>query len=575
MASPRRIVYRQVGDILLEKGIITSEQLQAALAQQKKKDGFLGEILISLGYVTEEDIAACLAIQYGFSYVALGGITIEPDVLKLIPAETARHYQIVPLHKVGDALTVAMADPLNIFAVDYLVSLTGCKIESVIASSKDISNAISKFYSPTKSAENVLDDILSEIPSTGLEVVQSEKIKSVELKDLTDSDKEDPVVKVTNSILIEAVNNKASDVLIEPQENSVRIRFRMDGLLREQKAPDRSVFPYLVSRIKVMANLDISEHRLPQEGRFKVKISAVEIDFRVSILPSATGESIVLRLLDKSQAIMDMQKLGFDPVSLSVMRNASYMPHGMILICGPTGSGKTTTLYSILQYVNAPQKNIITVEDPIECQMEGINQVPAKPEIGLTFASALRSILRQDPNIIMIGEIRDGETLDIAIKSALTGHLVLSTLHTNTAAGSIMRILNMGAEPFLITASLVCILAQRLIRKICPYCKEAYQMRCDVATQLGMDCSKGPITLYRGKGCQRCYNSGYSGRLAIGEVISMSPAIREMVLKGATEDAIKEKARTEGMKTLRENGMAHVLAGATTLEEILRVTVGD
>ncbi|MDD4908463.1 MAG: ATPase, T2SS/T4P/T4SS family [Candidatus Omnitrophica bacterium] len=575
MASPRRIVYRQVGDILLEKGIITPEQLQAALAQQKKRDGFLGEVLISLGYATEEDIAACLAIQYGFSYVALGGVNIEPEIIKLIPAETARHFQIVPLYKMNDILTVAMADPLNVFAIDYLISLTGCKIESVIASAKDISNTISRFYSAAKSSANVIDDILKQIPAANIEVISAEKDKFAELKELTSADKEEPVVKITNAILIEAVKNKSSDVLIEPQENAIRVRFRMDGLMREQSSPERSVLPFLVSRIKVMANLDISEHRLPQEGRFKVKIGGTEIDFRVSIIPTASGESIVLRLLDKSQAIMDMQKLGFDNVTLSVLRNASYLPHGMILVCGPTGSGKTTTLYSILQYVNAPQKNIITVEDPIECQLEGINQVPARAEIGLTFASALRSILRQDPNIIMIGEIRDAETLDIAIKSALTGHLVLSTLHTNTAAGSVMRLLNMGAEPFLITASLVCILAQRLIRKICPYCKEQYQLKAEVARKLGLDSSNGPIILSRGKGCQSCYNSGYSGRVAIAEVISLTGAIREMILKGATEDAIKEKARQEGMKTLRENGMAHVLAGTTTLEEILRVTIGD
>jgi type IV pilus assembly protein PilB len=575
MASPRRIVYRQVGDILLEKGIITPEQLQAALAQQKKRDGFLGEVLISLGYATEEDIAACLAIQYGFSYVALGGINIEPEVLKLIPAETARHFQIVPLHKMNDVLTVAMADPLNVYAVDYLISLTGCKIESVIASTKDISNTISRFYSSSQTSANIIDDILKEIPASEIEVIRNETNKPAELKELTSADKEEPVVKVTNSILIDAVKNRASDVLIEPQENALRIRFRMDGLMREQKSPDKSILPFLISRIKVMANLDISEHRLPQEGRFKVKIGGAEIDFRVSIMPTATGESIVLRILDKSQAIMDMQKLGFDNVTLSVLRNASYLPHGMMLVCGPTGSGKTTTLYSILQYINAPQKNIITVEDPIECQMEGINQVPARPEIGLTFASALRSILRQDPNIIMIGEIRDAETLDIAIKSALTGHLVLSTLHTNTAAGTIMRLLNMGAEPFLITASLVCILAQRLIRKICPYCKESYQLKPEVAEKLGLDSSNGPVVLYRGKGCQSCFNSGYSGRLSIGEVISLSGPIRDMILKGATEDAIKEKARIEGMKTLRENGMVHVLAGTTTLEEILRVTIGD
>lgn len=575
MTSPRRVVFRQVGEILLEKGIITPEQLDEALMLQRRRDGFIGEILIGLGYASEEDIAGCLAIQYGFPYERLGSIDVDPEIIKAIPLEVARHYQIVPLSKNEDILRIAMADPLNVFAIDYLISLTGCKIDSVIATPKDISTAISRLYSDAKITENIIDDILKEISTSPIELVQSKKDKFPDLQDITVADREAPVVRVTNGMLVDAVKKKASDILIEPLELSLRIRFRIDGLMREQSSPDRSIYPFLVSRLKVMSNLDIAEHRLPQEGRFKVKIAGEEIDFRVSILPSATGESIVLRILDKSQAIVDMQKLHFDDATLSLLRNAAYLPHGMLLICGPTGSGKTTTLYSILQYINAPQKNIVTVEDPIECQMEGINQVPARPEIGLTFAAALRSILRQDPNIIMIGEIRDAETLDIAIKSALTGHLVLSTLHTNTAAGSIVRLLNMGAEPYLITASLICILAQRLIRKICPHCKESYTLKAEVAEKLGLTNASEPIQLYHGKGCKECFNSGYSGRIAIGEVIPLTAAVRELIMKGAQEEAIKSKARLEGMKTLRENGLVHVLNGLTTLEEVLRVTIAD
>jgi type IV pilus assembly protein PilB len=372
------------------------------------------------------------------------------------------------------------------------------------------------------------------------------------------------------------VKKKASDILIEPLEKKLRIRFRVDGVLQEEQAPPKSMHPAIVSRIKVISDLDIAEHRLPQDGRFKAKMLGKEVDFRISILPSSLGEKVALRVLDKSVSVLDIDKLGFSEDNISKLKNVSKLPHGMILVCGPTGCGKTTTLYSILKYVDTPQKNIVTVEDPVEYQLEGINQVTAKPEIGLTFATSLRSILRQDPNIIMIGEIRDYETVDIAIKSALTGHLVLSTLHTTTSSGAIVRLVNIGVEPYLINASLICIVAQRLVRKICNYCKEGYTIKKEIADGLKLNLSGvKKLEFFKGKGCPQCFNTGYSGRIGIVEVLLLSPQIRELVLVRPQEQVIKQQARAEGMKTLREEGLEAALKGVTTLEEVLRVTAPD
>jgi type II secretory ATPase GspE/PulE/Tfp pilus assembly ATPase PilB-like protein len=377
-------------------------------------------------------------------------------------------------------------------------------------------------------------------------------------------------------ILEEAVKKKASDILIEPFSKRLRVRFRIDGILHEEKAPPRNIHNSIVSRIKVMSDLNIAEHRLPQDGRFKVKFSGKEIDFRVSILPSSFGEKVAVRILDKSQVTLNLEKLGFTKDIITLLSKMAKMPHGMMLICGPTGSGKTTTLYSILKLVDSPDKNIVTVEDPVEFQIDGINQVTARTEIGLTFSAALRSILRQDPNVIMIGEIRDYETVDIAIKSALTGHLVLSTLHTTTAAGAVVRLVNMGVEPYLINSSLICVVAQRLVRKICAHCKEEYILKKDLADtfKLGAANSKD-IKFYRGKGCPSCFNTGYIGRIGIAEVLVLSAAVRNLILSRAQEHVIKQKARLEGMRTLREDGMAQALKGITTLEEVLRVTAPD
>jgi len=365
-------------------------------------------------------------------------------------------------------------------------------------------------------------------------------------------------------------------VLIEPYNKKLRVRFRIDGLLQEEKAPPKNMHALIVSRIKVMSDLDIAEHRLPQDGRFKVRLAAKEVDFRVSILPSSYGEKVAVRILDKTQAMLDVEKLGFSEDAVLKLKKVSKLPHGMMLVCGPTGSGKTTTLYSILKFIDSPDKNIVTVEDPVEYQLEGINQVTARPEIGLSFAAALRSILRQDPNIIMIGEIRDFETVDIAIKSALTGHLVLSTLHTTTAPGAIVRLVNMGVEPYMINSSLVCVVSQRLVRKICPQCKEGYVLKKDIVESLRFDRYKlKEPEFFRGKGCKQCFNMGYSGRIGIAEVLLLSPSIRELVLNRSQERTIKDQARKEGMRTLREEGVSAALSGMTTLEEVLRVTAPD
>ncbi|MDD5255780.1 MAG: ATPase, T2SS/T4P/T4SS family, partial [Candidatus Omnitrophica bacterium] len=463
---------------------------------------------------------------------------------------------------------------LNIFAIDHVEALTGFKINPIISSSKDIQQTIELSYPDSTKGE--IDDLVQEMATSSIEVIREEKEQVPSDQELDRISRDAPVVKITNLILEEAVKKKASDILVEPMDKTLRVRFRIDGVLQEQKAPSKGMHASIVSRIKVMSDLDIAEHRLPQDGRFKVKVKTREIDFRVSVLPSSLGEKVAIRILDKSQATLDIERLGFSSDVVEKLKKVAKLPHGMILICWPTGSGKTTTLYSLLKFVDHPDKNLVTVEDPVEYQLEGINQVTAKPDIGLTFASALRSILRQDPNIIMIGEIRDFETVDIAIKSALTGHLVLSTLHTTTASGAVARLINMGVEPYLINSALVCVVAQRLVRRVCPQCKEPYSVKKDIiaSLKLPLDTTKD-MQFYRGKGCSRCFNIGYSGRVGICEVLVLTPEIRELILKQAQEHIIKKEARRQGMRTLREEGLAAALEGQTTLEEVLRVTMGD
>ena len=560
---------------LLDKKIIKPSDLEKAITIQKKKGGSLSDILINLGLVSKSDLVVTISQGLGIPPINLSHYKIDPAVIKLIPKKTAKNYMILPISKIGDTLMIAMADPLNIFAIDDIKTLTGLKISPVIAFEKDVREAIGQYYGENASAaiEKIVDDMKAE---EGLRLVDS--ISAEESQSSTDIlriSQDAPVVKVTNLLLTEALSQRASDILIEPLETELRVRYRIDGIWREGKRSPKVFQSAIVSRIKVMSDLDIAERRLPQDGRFKVKLGSREVDFRVSVLPTSRGEKVALRILDKSQATLDIEKLGFDEKSLGEIKKADSKPHGMILICGPTGCGKTTTLYSILQHVNSLEKNIVTVEDPVEYLIEGINQVSAKPDIGLTFASALRSILRQDPNIIIIGEIRDFDTVDIAIKAALTGHLVLSTLHTTTATGSIVRLINMGVEPFLITSSLVMVGAQRLVRKICVHCKEEYELTADIADSLNIKGGKGKTVFYSGKGCDKCLGTGYVGRTALLETLTITPKIRALILEEAEEHKIREEARREGMKTLRENGIDNAKNGRTTLNEVIRVTAGE
>ena len=561
-------------EILINNKLITEEQLEQALKVQEGKGGKLSDIIVGLKFVKEHELITTLSEGLGLPLIDLKRLKIDFDIVKIIPIDIARHYQIIPVSKMGDTITLAMADPLNIFAIDHVHSLTGFKINPIISSVQDINQTIELSYPDT--TKGIIDDLVKEMTVSSIELVKEEKDNFFSDSELDRISHEAPVIKVTNMLLEESIEKKSSDILIEPFDKKLRIRFRIDGVLIEQKAPPKSMHACIVSRIKVISELDIAEHRLPQDGRFKVKVLGREVDFRVAILPSSYGEKVALRILDKSQANLDLKKLGFSDYALETLDKVSLLPHGMILVCGPTGSGKTTTLYAVLKSVDSPDKNIVTVEDPVEFQLEGINQVTAKPDIGLTFAAALRSILRQDPNIIMIGEIRDYETVDIAIKSALTGHLVLSTLHTTTAAGAVVRLVNMGVEPYLINSSLVCVLAQRLVRSICSYCKEAYILKNEVAQSLKLDVTKiGKLQFYKGKGCQHCFNTGYSGRTVIAEVLQLTPKIRELILSGSQEQFIKHQARLDGMKTLREDGLENALKGQTTIEEVLRVTAPD
>lgn len=561
--------------ILIDKKVIREADLEKALALQREKGGSLSDIFVNLGLVSKSDLMVILSQELGIPPINLSRFKIDSTLIKLIPKRIAKNYKILPISKMGDTLMIAMADPLNIFAIDEIKTLTGFKISPVITTDKDIRDAVEQYYGDSTYAaiEKIVDGMKEDAEIKMVEEKPGEEAQtSTDILRLT---QDAPVVKITNLLLAEAINLRASDILIEPMANELRVRYRVDGVLQEGRRPPKALHSAVVSRLKVMSDLDIAERRLPQDGRFKVKLHDREVDFRISVLPSSEGEKVALRILDKSQVMLDIEKLGFDSKSTDEIKTSAARPHGMLLISGPTGSGKTTTLYSILQYVNSPEKNIVTVEDPIEYLIEGINQVTAKPDIGLTFAAALRSILRQDPNIIMIGEIRDFETVDIAIKAALTGHLVLSTLHTTTASGSIIRLLNMGVEPFLITSSLIMVGAQRLVRKICPNCKEEYGLDLKAAEKLKIKLPGGKAMFYKGKGCERCLKTGYKGRVGLIEVLPLTQKIKNLILEGAQEHRLREEARHEGMQTLRENGIQTAIQGMTTLDEVLRVTVGD
>ncbi len=561
-------------EILIKNKLITQEQLNQAIEEQGKKGGTLSEVIIRLKFIKESDLISALSEGLNFPLIDLKRFKLDPEIVKLIPRDVAVRYGLIAVSKIGDILTLAMADPLNIFAADHVESLTGYKINPIISPLQEIIKAIEVSY--PENSKDMISDLVKEMSTSSIELIKDDSDSTAAEQDMGRISEDAPVVKITDWILEEGVAKKSSDILIEPFEKKLRVRFRIDGVLQEAQTPPKKFQASIVSRIKVMSMLDIAEHRLPQDGRFKAKVGGKEVDFRVSILPSSFGEKVAIRILDKTQAMLDIDKLGFSEEVVAQLKKIGRLPHGMMIVCGPTGSGKTTTLYSLLKHVDSPDKNIITVEDPVEYQLEGINQVTVRSEVGLTFGSALRAILRQDPNIIMIGEIRDFETVDIAIKSALTGHLVLSTIHTTTACGSIVRLINMGVEPFLIDSAVVCILAQRLVRKICGYCKEEHEFSPEILNTLRVRVDKTKKNkFFRGKGCSRCFNLGYSGRISISELLVLTPKIRELILDRSQEHIIKLQARKEGMKTLREDGVRAALMGLTTLEEVVRITAPD
>ena len=558
---------------LISKGLLSEPQLKQALRIQEEKGGDLKDILAEHGFVSKEDIISVVSRELGIPPINLSRYKIDPDILKLIPKKLVQDYHIIPVSKIEDVLTIAVEDPLNILALDHVTALTKLKLVPVLASKQDIENVISEYYE--EQAYQEIESIVSAMAAPmDLEIVEETQREVFSDTDIILSTTDAPVVKLANQLLTDAVRVRASDILIEPFEKETRIRYRIDGVLKLIQNFPHHLHNAVVSRFKIMSSLNIAEQRLPQDGRFKLKVLNKEVDFRVSILPSEMGEKVALRVLDKSLAMLDIDKLGFNQQSLREMKAAVSKPHGMILICGPTGSGKTTTLYSLLRLIPSSEENIVTVEDPIEYQLEGLNQVTARPDMGLTFANALRSILRQDPDVIMIGEIRDFETADISIKSALTGHLLLTTVHTTTATGALVRLVNMGVEPFLMSSSIILTAAQRLVRKICTECKESYELDGQSKERLGLK-EKGRVIMFRGSGCKHCSNMGYKGRIALIETLVVTPGIRRLIAEKVDEHKIREAARREGMITLRDDGLGKAKEGIITLEEVLRVTAGE
>jgi len=567
----------RLGEILLRESLITQEQLQKALEFQRSNGGKLGSCLTKLGFISDDDITGVLSRQYGVPSINLKFYEIDPNVIKLIPQDTALRYQVIPLSRVGSVLTIAMTDPTNVFAMDDIKFMTGFNVEPVVASESAIGEAITRFYGGSDAESEELSKMMKDlVDDEELELAAEEA--ELDAASLEKAAEEAPIIKLVNLILTDSVKRGASDIHLEPYETEMRVRFRVDGMLQTVMSPPLRLKDAMTSRIKIMAKLDIAEKRLPQDGRIMIKYRAdgrkKELDFRVSSVPTLYGEKIVLRLLDKENLRLDMTKLGFEPESLKKFERQILKPYGMVLVTGPTGSGKTNTLYSSVSRLNTVDTNIMTAEDPVEFQLSGINQVQMKEQIGLNFAAALRAFLRQDPNIILVGEIRDFETAEIAVKAALTGHLVLSTLHTNDAPSTISRLMNMGIEPFLVATSVNLICAQRLVRRICASCKE----QLDVPEQALVDAGYTPeeakkTKIYHGKGCSTCNKGGYKGRTGLYEVMEINDELRELILVGASALELKKKAIEQGMITLRRSGLIKVALGQTTMEEVLRETV--
>ena len=570
----------RIADALVEDGLLTPAQVEELLEQQKKEGTRFIKLVVEKSYITDQDLVVCMGRVLNTPPVNVARITPSPDLSELIPRDIATNYKVFPVARLGNRLYLAMADPLNVLAVDDVKRLTKLEVYPLIATERAILDRIATAETPrTTSMEDIIkqsseqDEVDAEANSLTL---TTEKTETTDISQLASSSEEAPVIKLVNLILVQAIKDRASDIHIEPFETLVRLRYRIDGSLVDMPPPPKNLQIALMSRIKVMSNLDISERRLPQDGRMRVRVGGRDIDLRVSFLPTVHGEKCVLRVLDKSNLSASMDKLGIDAETFVRFKAAVDAPHGLILVTGPTGSGKTTTLYSALNELNSPQFNIITVEDPVEFQLPGINQVPVRKEIGLTFASALRSILRQDPDIIMIGEIRDTETAEIAVESALTGHEVLSTMHCNDAAGAIARLDDMEIAPFLISSSVILSAGQRLMRRVCNNCKEPVTYPEKMFTDLGInDADFEGATLFRGRGCERCKNAGYVGRLAIIEAMTMTDEIRRMIIKRSTAQEISKVAIEQGMKTLRMVALEKVREGVSTLEQTLLVTSGE
>jgi len=581
----------RIGELLLKEKRITPDQLQQALNHQKAQGGKLGNNLVKLGFVRDEEITALLSKQYGVPSINLAQFELAPAIIKLIPAETAQKYQIVPLSRSGATLTIAMTDPTNVFAMDDIKFMTGYNVEPVVASENAVIDAIRRYYPPIAKgagAKAPSGPSTLELATKGLEELQQlvdtdavevlDDLQEISAEALAQQGEEAPVVRLVNVVLMSAIQKGASDIHVEPYEKELRVRYRIDGILYSVMNPPMKLRDAISSRIKIMARLDIAEKRLPQDGRIKIRFSdhglPKEIDFRVSCLPTLFGEKIVLRLLDKDKLMLDMTKLGFEPESLVKYEAAIVRPWGMVLVTGPTGSGKTNTLYSSIQRLNTPDTNIMTAEDPVEFNLAGVNQVQVREQIGLNFAAALRSFLRQDPNIILVGEIRDFETAEIAVKAALTGHLVLSTLHTNDAPSTVNRLMNMGIEPFLVASSVHLVCAQRLVRRICAHCQEPSHLPPAGLMQAGFSAADaGVVTPFKGTGCDRCNLTGYKGRVGLYEVMEIGDEMREMILVGASGLELRRKAIADGMITLRQSGLRKVKDGLTTIEEVVRETV--
>ncbi len=564
----------RLGDILLRESLITPTQLKQAQDEQKKSGKRLGYTLAKMGALDEQSLTSFVAQHYGVPPVELRQADIDPEVVKLLPENVARRHQVVPINRTGSVLVVAMADPSDIYAIDDLKFITGYNIEVMVASDTSIDEVLNRIYNSSLAA---LEESLFELNEGEVEFGENQE-DGINILDLEKASEEAPVIRLVNYILLTAIKKGASDIHVEPYEKHFRVRLRIDGVLHEELSPPMRLKNAIISRLKIMSNLDIAERRLPQDGRIKLKIGKnKEMDFRVSVLPTLFGEKVVLRLLDKSNLQLDMTKLGFETKALELFKRAIYQPYGMVLVTGPTGSGKTTTLYSALSELNQIDKNISTAEDPVEFNLHGINQVQIHDDIGLDFAASLRSFLRQDPDIIMVGEIRDFETAEIGVKAALTGHLVLSTLHTNDAPSTINRLLNMGVEPFLVTASLNLILAQRLARKICNECKEPHPVSKETLMELGVSPEEAAKVqhVWKGKGCTVCSNTGYKGRVALYEVMWLYDEIKDVIIQGASAAELKATAIRLGMKTLRMSGISKVLDGVTTIEEVTRVTASD